>query len=196
MPFVPHGKKSKAKRDRSVKVEAREQVIDWAVSVAHHVMPLRGLCLPQCVLVERLLGERLPPPQFTMKLGALRVFPEGSAGDPIFYDPRGPGGIEDGFHAWLEQPDGRLLDPSICLTLHADGYDVNPAEYTIAGGRSFSSRGHVYLYEELADLEMIGLAETEPVLESCRRVAYGLPPGPPGDCLLDVRWRNGARSPR
>jgi hypothetical protein len=189
MPFVPYGKKAKAKRAREGGQAARELAIDRALGqVRRAVGGQQGLCLPMCVLAERILAQGVPPPRFALRLGSLHVYPEDEDFDPIAFDPRTPEGIDAGFHAWLF--DGqRILDPSIHLTLALKGYPVDPAGYVLSGGNRFALEGLRYLYEELPDLEMFGLEASEPHLNALMAFALGGELPLPGTLFLDVRWR-------
>ncbi len=191
MPFVRQGKKADKKRDREAKVEAREAMIDRALGAARVAINSPRLCLPMCVLVERILTQVLPAPHFSLRLGSLQVEPEDKNIDPIYFDPRSPDGIDGGFHAWLEDTNGQLLDPSILITLHADGYKVDPSSYLLVGGRTSVLPGLRFVYEELPELELLGMAASEPHLAVLMAWAmHGKIPPAPGRIYLDVGWRN------
>lgn len=196
MPFVRYGKKVDKKRHREVKQEAREAIIDRALGAARVAINGPRLCLPMCVLVERILAQVLPAPHFSLRLGSLQVYPEDRRIDPIHFDPRTPDGIDGGFHAWLEDTNGLLLDPSILVTLHADGYKVDPQSYFLVGGRNFILSGLRLIYEELPELELLGVEESEPHLARLMALAMRgeLPPAP-GMIHLDVGWRKLAPHP-
>jgi hypothetical protein len=188
--YVRPGKRARQKRLRDAKREERERLIDMALGAVRLAMPEPGLCLPMCVFAARLLELAVQPP-YTLKLGSLHVEPtEPDPIGPIYFDPR-PGGIDDGFHAWLENANGELLDPSVLVTLAAEGYAVDPAGYILVGGRRFVLDGLRYEYEELGELELLGLEESEPHLTTLMNfVRYGRPPSP-GVIYLDVGWRSG-----
>jgi len=198
MPFVPHGKKTKRRVEKTRQEEAHDQLVDEAVSRVHHLMQGRGLCLPMCVLLQRVLAIFIPQRLFHVRLGALNVFPlSNEAGlDSISYDPRGPDGIDGGFHTWLEDNNGLLLDPSILMTLHADGYDVNPRNYLLDGRRRMPYGPLGLIYEELPNLELLGVEESEPALAAQMRfVLTGIPPMEVLEIHLDVGWRAGVERP-
>jgi hypothetical protein len=226
MPFVPSGKKAKMKRAQDAKggitpdydptrdlevldgepeepdvdalrKERRRDIIDGAVAGARLALAEPGLGLPMCVLVERILATTLPPPRFTLRLGSLRVYPEDEGFDPFCLDPTGPDGIDGGVHTWLEDPNGVLLDPSIMVTLAANGYEAHADEYVSMTGREFALSGLNFIYEELPDLELLGVREAEPHL--ARIVALVLSRAPittPGRIALDVGWRSSAAGRR
>ena len=199
MPFVPHGKKAKQRRDAEARREAHERVIDKVVGRAQFaVRHAPGRCPPLCVLVQRVLCVELPAARYELRLGALNVVPQRGLADPISFDPRrddgttpdqGPLRPDEPFHAWLETASGELLDPSILLTLHAEQYNVDPEGYILAQGRRFMQHDLGFLYDELPQLELVGLAESEGHLEravSLVRFGHPLDLGPN---FLDVRWR-------
>lgn len=198
MPFVPTGKKSKLKAQKARQGVPYEAVVDDAVQDVRRVMPGRGLCLPMCVLLQRVLAERLPHQPFRLRLGALTILPRSpTAGiGPIVLDPRGPEGIDAGFHAWLEDRHNGVLDPSILVTLAAEGYSVNPGSYLLGGPRKVAYGPLNLNYEEVSDLELRGLVESESaLLTQMKWVNEGLPevrPSVPIDIYLDVGWRPGA----
>jgi hypothetical protein len=201
VPFVPHGKKSKRKQDALRQREADERVIDSVVAKAQEaIRHAPGLCLPACVLIDRVLAELLPHFRFALHLGALSILSEGGAFPPRLFDPRRSDGSPpdagvlprgEGFHAWLESREGDLLDPTIFLTLAAEGYDVDPAEYPMSKGRRLERNGLEFVYEPLPQLELIGVAESEAHLR--RAVSFVLTGSPPathlGPNVLDVAWR-------
>jgi hypothetical protein len=186
MSFVPSGKKAASRRRRD---ERRVNILDRAVASARHAVRSPRLCLPMCVLLERILVKVLPVPHFSLRLGSLQVHPEDKSVSPIAFDPRGPDGIDGGFHAWLEDTNGALLDPSIFPTLDAEGYDVDADNYFIGGGRTFVRAGLVFVYEELPELELLGLEKSE--LQLARLMDFALlgEMSPPGVIYLDVGWR-------
>jgi len=194
MPFMRHGKKADKMRNREARQKAQETVIDQAVGAARVAINNPGLCLPMCVLCERILAQVLPSPGFSIRLGSLHVSPEDRDVRPIAFDPRTPDGIEGGFHAWLEDRNGQLLDPSIFVTLHAEGFDTDAASYLLVQGRCFALTGLRFVYEELPELELLGLHESEPQLARLMALAMRGEPCPKGTVYLDVGWRN-ARSP-
>ena len=170
MPFVPHGKKAGQRRAGEVRREADERVIARVVDRAQFaVRHAPGRALPLCVLVERTLARELPFAGYALVLGALRVVPRGAASDPISFDPRrsdgsapGPGVLpaNEAFHAWLETPRGRLLDPSLFPTLHAGGYHVEREGYVLAEGRDVVRFDLQLHYEELPELSLVGVEES------------------------------------
>ncbi|MEZ4447289.1 MAG: hypothetical protein R3B72_49885 [Polyangiaceae bacterium] len=113
-----------------------------ALGAVHQVMAGPGLCLPQCYLLRRVLAAHHPGHPFTLCLGALRVDPL-DRGQPILFDPRTDAGvdIDAGFHAWLEDEQGRMVDPSILVTLVAEGYAVDPTHIVLAGNQQFGNFG-------------------------------------------------------
>ena len=142
------------------------------------------------MLLERVLEKVLPRSTFSLQLGSLHVVPEDTTSVPVLYDPRGADGIDGGFHAWLQDRNGQLLDPSILATLAADGYDVDPDAYILsAQGRVFAKFGLGFAYEELADLELLGLEESDVALGRLMVVAMEGRSQPPCEVKLDVRWR-------
>jgi hypothetical protein len=134
--------------------------------------------------------------QYSLRLGALAIqTPDGHASA---WDPRGPDGSppqagllprEEPFHAWLERPDGYLVDPSILLTLHAEGLEVDPQEYVLSGTRQFVQNEITFLYEVLPELQLVGVAESAAHL--VRAVSFVLTgmPRDLGPNFLDVEWR-------
>ena len=121
MPFVPYGKRSAPKRARDMKQEGRARTLDLAIGVARVAINGPSLCLPMCVLIERILARMLPPPSFSLRLGSLQLHAVAPGVEGICFDPRTAEGIDGRFHAWLENPRGELLDPSIFVTLAARG---------------------------------------------------------------------------
>lgn len=182
---------TKVERRRAIKKRERERdaIVDAAVGALRHAMPGPGLCLPSCLLLQRLLGHFLPSETFRLRLGSLHVHPQDTTASAITFDPRTPEGIDGGFHAWLEDKSGKVLDPSIAVTLHDEGYDVNPDTYFLDGGRNFVRHGLAFIYEELPELELIGVEESEPQLAHLERMALTGEPAPAGTVYLDVRWR-------
>jgi hypothetical protein len=198
MPFVPKGKRAKRKAEKARQAEVHDQVLDKVVVRVHGIVRGRGLCLPMCVLLQRVLAISVPQRPFHVRLGALYVGPltEDTGIGPISYDPRGPDGIDGGFHAWLEDDGGQLLDPSILVTLHADGYDVNPESYLLDGRRRMPFGALGFVYEELSELELLGVEESEPALAAqVRFVLTGGLPTRPLEIHLDVGWRAGVERP-
>lgn len=144
-----------------------------------------------------MLSLLLPAARYELRLGALNVVPRGLA-EPISFDPRrddgtapnpGPLPPDEAFHAWLETPKGDLLDPSIFLTLHAEGYHVDRESYILAQGRKFVQHDLAFLYEELRELELVGLAESEAHLERAVSFVQSGHPLDLGPNFLDVAWR-------
>jgi len=188
-------------RDRDRRAEF-EEVLDHLIQGTRiATLGTGGLCLPTCVLLERVLAATHPAYRFAVRLGALHVRSRDSAIDSILFDPRTPDGAEPapgplppnaGFHVWLEDSEGELLDPSILLTLHGHGYHVDPDEYLLGGGRSFESEGVGFVYEELRELELIGVEETEGYL--ARAISFVLTgqgnPSRLGPNVLDLAWRS------
>jgi hypothetical protein len=126
-----------------------------------------------------------------LRLGSLHVVPIDVSVEPIVFDPRGPDGIDGGFHAWLEKLDGELLDPSICPTLAAEGYDVDGGTYFTERSKKFVMSGLGMIYEELPNLELLGLEASEPGLRHQMNLAMlGILPPEPIAILLDVGWRH------
>lgn len=191
MAFVPIGKKKAKAKPRPISEDDMDLIIDGAVGAVHHVMPHPGLCLPQCVLLGRMLGELLPHRRFDLRLGSLVLHPQRGDVEPITFDPRGPGGIDDGFHAWLEDADGVLLDSSMCITLNAEGYDVPPDQYFSCVGRTIPFDDFVLVYEELPDLQLLGLHESQVMLDHLYRAATLGTPMPHGQVMLDIGWKGG-----
>lgn len=75
--------------------------------------------------------------------------------------------------------------------MHDDGYDVDPQEYFLGGGRRFERHGLVFIYEELREMELLGVGDSEPRL--VRAVSF-VTTGQPhalalGPNVLDVAWR-------
>ncbi len=198
MPYVPTGKKSKRKAEKARMAEAHDTIIDDAVSRVRWIVRGRGLCLPMCVLLQRALAVFVPERPFRLRLGALNVAPlsTDSGIEPISYDPRGVDGIDGGFHAWLEDDHGRLLDPSILVTLHADGYDVNPESYLLDGRRRMPYDQIGLFYDELPELELLGVERSEPALAAQMEFVFtGRPPSGVLAIHLDVGWRDGVERP-
>jgi hypothetical protein len=194
MPFIPSGKRA---RKRAQRAEDQDRLVDDAIARTWSVLYGPGLCLPMCVLLQRVLADRVPQRPFALRLGALNVGPieDGPSADPIAFDPRHPDGIDAGFHAWLEDAKGNVLDPSILVTLKAEGYDVDPQTYFLDGGREFVRFDLAFVYEELPELELLGVAESESILDN--RLAGALRGAPlvPGTIYLDVRWRTAVPRP-
>ena len=66
---------------------------------------------------------------------------------------------------------------------------MDTGDYCLCSGRAFVYAGLRFVYEELPELEMSGLAESEPHLAELMAFAMdGVPPSP-GKVYLDVRWR-------
>jgi len=201
MPFVPSGKKTKKKREQSVRRATGEALIDHVVMRAQLAAQLApGLCLPVCVLVQRVLAKTLPARGFALRLGSLHVLSRDPETGSISFDPRNPDGTtpapgrlpsDTPFHAWLEDSRGELLDPSILVTLHAEGYDVDSETYVHGGGRDFDLQGLRFVYEELHELELLGVKESEEHLD--RAVSFVLTGEPHahnlGPNFLDLAWR-------
>lgn len=186
MPFIPSGKKASGRRRRD---ERRAVIINRAVGGVRLAISGPRLCLPTCVLLERTLALVLPLPRFSLCLGSLHVIAEDKRSSPIAFDPRGPDGIDGGFHAWLEDANGALLDPSIHPTLNAAGYNVDATSCFVEGGRSFIWAGLEFVYEALPELELLGLDESEPHLAHLMEFALKGERPPPGVLCLDVGWR-------
>lgn len=196
MPFVRSGKKAAQKRDRDSKLEAVDPLIDRAVSATRVAIGDAKRCLPMCFLAQRILAQVLPARPFALRLGSLHVYPldEKQKLGSICFDPRSQG-IDGGFHCWLEDGDQQLLDPSIYATLVADGYPVDGAAYLLDGGRDFRVNGLRFIYEELLELELLGVEESEPHLGQLMALAMrGEPLRSKGKIHLDVGWR--ASTPR
>lgn len=198
MPFVPSGKNAERQRRRDAYHSARAAALDRGIRAARTATNSPGLCLPMCVLLGRILDEGFPAHRFSLRLGALYVVAKDEERfGRISFDPRGPGGIDDGFHAWLEDADGFLVDPSILVTLRSHGFDVNPGDYLVAKQRNFPDSELFFVYEELPKLELLGLEASEPGLASLMALAmHGRRPGGVVDILLDVGWQGATRSPQ
>lgn len=195
MPFIRSGKKSKKTREKARRQERDDRVIDEAVARTRVAVNGPGLCLPMCVLLQRVLAHLAPERPFTLRLGALNVYPTEGSGEPISFDPRHPEGIDAGFHAWLEDQHGMLLDPSVLITLAADGYGVDRDSYFLDGGRRFVRFDLAFVYEELLELELLGVERSEPMLARQLALALHGIPHPPGTIHLDVGWREGVPRP-
>lgn len=194
MAFVPRGKKTRKKWDRERKVDDRERVLDAVISGVRLAIPHPKLCLPTCVLAQRMLDLLPTIPRLELKLGALAVFPVDEAIAPIAFDPRGPDGIDGGFHAWLADERGHIVDPSIFVTLNDAGYDVEAGSYLLIPGPRTIHAGLRFVYEELPELELLGLEESEPALSLLMRHAMtGEPPRGQHTVHLDVDWRLGCK---
>lgn len=199
MAFVPYGKKAKKKREPPFLREADEVLIDHIVTGAQFAVGRAPRhCLPMCMLVERLLARALPAFRYSIRLGALNVLSRDERVEGISFDPRGddgqapsPGVLPSGaaFHAWLEDGRGELLDPSILLTLHADGYDVDPAGYFLGGGRQFERHALVFIYEELKELKLIGVDESEDFLARAASFVLRGHPLDLGANFFDLTWQ-------
>jgi hypothetical protein len=194
MPFVPSGKKAKQAREKKAR-EARlgddEVVIKRAVNAAWYAGSRSGICVQMCVLLERILDAMLPTAAFGLRLGALHVVPAHQTDAPLTFDPRGPAGAIDA-HAWLEDTHGRLLDPSIIITLAAEGYLRDDDTFILTNDRVVKRDGLTLLYEAVPGLELTGLAESEPALQ--RQLVYAmhgkLLGTAPIHIALDVQWRS------
>lgn len=199
MPFVPYGKKARKRREPPTMREADELVVDHMVTGAQLAVGRAPRhCLPICALVERLLARALPMFRFELRLGALQVLPRDQSVSPIAFDPRddegrapsaGPLPPDAAFHAWLEDARGELLDPSILLTLHADGYDVDPEGYFLGGGREFERYGLVFIYEPLRELELTGVEASEAFLVRATSFILTGRPLDLGANFFDLVWR-------
>ncbi|MCA9623867.1 MAG: hypothetical protein KC731_32820, partial [Myxococcales bacterium] len=112
-------------------------------------------------------------------------------------DPRTDVGIDinAGFHAWLEDEHGRMVDPSILWTLVAEGYAVDPTEIVVAESRRFVGFGLGFTYERLTELVLVGMEASEPHIARLERwVRLAMldiepPPLEHGVVALDVEWR-------
>jgi hypothetical protein len=104
---------------------------------------------------------------------------------------REPGRLrrDAGFHSWLESGAGRLVDPSIFLTLHPAGYSVDREGYVLAQGRDFQHGGIRYTYEVLPELQMVGVAESEDHLARAVSLVLHGHPLDLGPNYLDVVWQ-------
>jgi hypothetical protein len=198
MPFVPTGRKAGRQRRRDAYHAARAAALDRGIRAARMATNSPGLCLPMCVLLGRILDEGFPAHGFSLRLGALHVVAKDEERfGRISFDPRGPGGIDDGFHAWLEDADGFLVDPSILVTLRSHGFEVNPDDYLVAKQRRFPDSELFFVYEELPELELLGLEASEPGLANFMALAmHGRRPAGVVDILLDVGWRRATHAPR
>ncbi|MEZ4444380.1 MAG: hypothetical protein R3B72_35225 [Polyangiaceae bacterium] len=167
-----------------------------ALGAVHEVMAGPRQCLPQCYLLRRVLAAHQPGHPFTLCLGGLRVDPLDGAQSMLF-DPRTDVGIDinAGFHAWLEDEDGRMVDPSILWTLVAEGYAVDPTEIVVAESRRFVGFGLGFTYERLTELVLVGMEASEPHIARLERwVRLAMldiepPPLEHGVVALDVEWR-------
>lgn len=148
------------------------------------------VCIAMCVLLQRVLVRLDPSSTFTLRLGSLHVIPHPPRSGRILFDPRGPDGIDGGFHAWLEDTDGRVLDPSILQTLFEEGYAVDPLGYVIAAARVFDGFAMRFVYEELTTLELTGVDQSEPHLARLMIVVMEGRSQPAGNIYLDVVWKS------
>jgi hypothetical protein len=192
MPYVPQGKKAKRRAAALQRERERDQLIDLAVSGVRFATQGPRLCLQMSVLLENLLGEVLPKDLFKVRLGSLHVFPTREDQDPITFDPRSPDGVDGGFHAWVEDRRGELVDPSIAPTLAAEGYAVDPADLIQCAGRSFTAFDLRFHYEPLDELELLNLDKSAHWIASMRELAtMGGFRAPPSIllCPLDIRFR-------
>jgi hypothetical protein len=192
MPYVPQGKKAKRHAAALQRERERDQLIDIAVSGVRFVTQGPRLCLQMSVLLETLLADVLPADLFKVRLGSLHVHPTREGQEGITFDPRGTEGVDGGFHAWVEDRRGELVDPSIAASLAAEGYDVDPAELVQCAGRSFVAFDLGFAYEPLDDLELINLDASAHWLATVRELAVmgGLRrPTSVLVCPLDVRLR-------
>lgn len=125
-----------------------------------------------------------------MRFGALHVLPEDQTLSPLIFDPRAPAGAVEA-HAWLEDNSGRLLDPSIIVTLAADGYLDDDDTFILTSDRVVKREGLTLSYEGVAGLELIGLEESEPGPRRQLTLAmHGKLPGiEPMSIALDVHWK-------
>ncbi len=192
MPFIPSGKRAKQAKQK-VQREARDEIIDRALGAVRLVVYGPRVCLQSCFLAKRILDRVLPGHGFTLRLGSLHVLPLDQTIAPIAFDPRGPEGVDGGFHAWLEHTSGELIDPSICPTLTHDGYDVGGDDgYIASRAKDVVFCNLRLIYEELPDLELFGADESEPHLARMMEVAMsGIPQQTSGTIYLDLRWRPG-----
>ena len=179
--------------------DERESILDAMVSGARIAYPAPQLCLQTRVLLEILLARFLPSPRFSLKLGALHVLTDEPIGSRYF-DPRGPEGVDGGFHAWLEDEQGTLLDPSILLTLAEEGYPIRSRGYLTVEGRLMLLDGLHFIYEPVPELVLVGVDKSEEHLRRATRLALA-GDGHPfmlGHCYLDVVRSNPAlpRRPR
>jgi len=191
MPFVRSGKKPKKARQiprGSAKAASDRAQIERAVNSAWFAISQPRLCVQMCVLLERILHRVHPRPRFALRLGSLVVSPEHGTLEPLRFDPRGPAGAIDA-HAWLEDSTGRILDPSILITLAAEGYAVDDDDFLLADRRTVSWKELRFEYEVIAELELVGVEESEPHLARQLALAlYGEARGT-GTIYLDVRWK-------
>lgn len=195
MSSKPARTKVERRRARRQKELARDAIVDVALGGVRLAMPGAGLCLPTCVLLQRILAQSLPGSAFSLRLGSLQVHPQDGTASVITFDPRTPEGIDGGFHAWLEDKAGKVLDPSIAVTLHDEGYEVDPNTYFLDAGRKFVRHGLLFIYEELPELELVGIEESEPHLAGLMALALDGEVPEPGLIHLDVRWRNSPTTP-
>lgn len=90
----------------------------------------------------------------------------------------------------LEDTSGRLLDPSVIITLDSEGYLDDDDMFILANTRNVTRDGLRLVYEVLPDLELTGLEESEPHLR--RQMLYAMHGQAVGSgtIYLDVRWRS------
>lgn len=200
MPFVRQGKKGKGPHPSAERARDEAASIDAAVRMARQHLAGGGACLAVSVLVWRLLSTSLPARQFVLRLGALTVWPTRQPDDRTIFDPRDDAGqppehdgpLPDGagFHAWVEDARGTVVDPSIFATLRGMGYPTNPAEVAVGSGRRFSSAGWSFRYELRPELELLNLDESEAELTRLADPAIAGRGYAGGHLDLDVAWRS------
>ena len=191
MPLVAKSKLGAGTRVLSE--DEMDRLIDLAVGAVRLAIQGPRLCLQSCVLLQRILTRTVPQRPFHLRLGSLHVLPsiQGAGVDPIAFDPRGPEGIDAGFHAWLEDDAELLLDPSVLITLKHDGYDVDGTSYFLDGSRVFDDYGLTFHYEVVPELELLGEKESERALDLEMRLAMTGEPFTFVANRLDVGWKRG-----
>ncbi|MFI5298713.1 MAG: hypothetical protein ACHREM_11500 [Polyangiales bacterium] len=175
--------------------EQTDLIIDGAVAAVHYTIPEARACLYQADLLRRLLAVSLPGSSFEMKLGAVNLHPRRADIEVITFDPRPTGNLDDGFHAWLENREGILLDCSMPISLHDEGYRIRRDEYFSHRDRTVPFEDFVLVYEELPELELVCPPEAERMMQQMVLAAADVAPKPPGMITMDVRWKPG-REPK
>mgnify|MGYP007026487961 CR=1 FL=1 len=183
------GKKAKQRRRKDAKRKRQERIVLGAGGAVRFAVRGPRLCLPMCFLLQRVLAQQLPDRPFMLRLGSLHVLPEDDRASPILFDPRSPGGIDDGFHAWLEDRHDTVLDPSIHPTLSGEVYPLHPDDYFYDSPRQFTFEGMRFVYEVLPELQITGVEESERHLAALMKWAMAGVVPEPGTIYLDVRWR-------
>lgn len=168
----------------------RGRLLDAAAGAVREVA---STPLARAVLLQQLLATVLPDEAFTVLLGAIRVTRvDGTS--TISRDPRGADGVERATHAWLEDGEGRVHDVAIVSELSAAGLAPDLEHRVDGAGRTFQRAGLSFHYEEIAELEILHLADAGDWVRAALLLAATgeLPPeGEPLACPLAVRWRTG-----